>query len=60
MSQLDKLPQEERLCKNCGYFESWHGWPRGDCDHPTREVAVEVNATGTCEKFKAKRVEGEW
>ena len=39
-------------CKNCEYFESWHGWPRGDCDHPTLEVSVEVNAFGTCDKFE--------
>ena len=44
--------QPTRLCKNCEYFESWHGWPRGDCDHPTHEVAVEVGSNGTCEKFK--------
>lgn len=58
MTPLKKLLQEERLCKNCEYFESWHGWPRGDCDHPTLEIAVEVDAAGTCEKFKAKQAEG--
>ena len=47
--------QPTRLCKNCEYFESWHGCPRGDCDHPTHEVAVEVDSNGTCEKFKPTR-----
>ena len=42
----------ERICKNCEYFEDWHGWSRGDCDHPSREVAVEVDAFGTCDKFE--------
>ena len=42
----------KRICKNCEYFESWHGWPRGDCDHPTLEVSVEVEAIGTCDKFR--------
>ena len=41
-----------RRCENCEYFESWHGWPRGDCDHPSLEVAEEVNADGSCDKFK--------
>ena len=43
----------KRICKNCEYFESLHGLPRVDCDHPTLEVAVEVEASGTCDKFKS-------